>query len=98
MGVPADTVEIKGQATTFEKPADSGNIVTRAFCPTCGSAIYSTNSGMDGLIFLRASSLDDPEVFEPQFVVYAAQAASWDRPDQSLPQFDGMPPQPPTGL
>jgi hypothetical protein len=41
---------------------------------------------------LRASSLDDLEVFKPQFVVYASRAASWDRLDPNLPTFAEMPP------
>ena len=37
-------------------------------------------------------SLDDPEVFEPQMVVYASRAASWDHMDAALPSFAVMPP------
>jgi len=92
MAVPATAFTLSGEAKIYEKPADSGNIVGRAFCPTCGSAVYSLNSGAADLVFLRASSLDDPEVFKPQLVVYAAKAASWDLMDPSLPTFDTMPP------
>jgi hypothetical protein len=66
-------------------------MVTRYFCPECGSAIYSRNAAMPGLVFLRASSLDDPEVFRPQMVVYTDRAASWDRMDPALPGFARMP-------
>ena len=90
MAVPAAAFTLSGEAKIYEKPADSGNIVGRAFCPTCGSAVYSLNSGNNDLVFLRASSLDDLEVFKPQLVVYAAKAASWDQLDPSLPAFDAM--------
>ena len=76
----------------FETTADSGHVVHRGFCPKCGSPIYSTNSAVADLVFLRASSLDDLEAFKPQLVVYAAKAASWDLMDSGLPAFDGMPP------
>jgi hypothetical protein len=46
---------------------------------------------MPGIVFVRASSLDDPEVFRPQMVVYTNRAASWDHMDRSLPGFVGMP-------
>ncbi len=92
LGVPAEALTVEGEVRVFDAPADSGNIVGRAFCPACGSPIYSTNSSMAGMAFVRASSLDDPEVFKPDLVVYASRAASWDRPDPSLPAFDGMPP------
>jgi hypothetical protein len=92
MAVPAAAFALSGEVKTFDKPADSGNVVGRAFCPTCGGAVYSVNSGNKDLVFLRASSLNDLEVFKPQLVVYAAKAASWDLVDPSLPAFEEMPP------
>lgn len=89
--VPAASVRVSGKVTTYAAPADSGAIVTRAFCPTCGAPVYSTNNGNPDAIFLRASSLDDLEVFQPQMVVYAARAASWDMTDPALPRFEKMP-------
>ena len=81
-----------GATARYEKRADSGNMVSRHFCPTCGAAVFSRNSGMPGLVFLRASSLDDPEIFQPQMHVYVSRAPSWDRPGEGLPMFDMMPP------
>lgn len=92
LAVPEPSIAIKGETKGYARPADSGNVVTRHFCPTCGSALYSTNAAMPGLIFLRASTLDDPEVFKPQMHVYAANAASWDARQEGLPTFDKMPP------
>jgi hypothetical protein len=46
---------------------------------------------MPGMVFVRASSLDDPEAFKPQMVVYTDRAASWDHMDASLPRFAAMP-------
>ena len=84
-----------GEVRFFDKPADSGNMVSRGFCPTCGSAVYSTNSAMDGLVFPRASSLDDPNVITPGLIVYASRAAAWDHLDPALPVFPEMPEGPP---
>lgn len=92
MGVPEAAVKIDGETALYEAPADSGNIVGRRFCPTCGCAVYSVNSGMAGLVFLRASSLDDPEVFKPQVIVYTRSRPSWDKSDPDLPSFETMPP------
>jgi hypothetical protein len=91
MIVPQPAFKVTGEVRFFDKPADSGNMVSRGFCPHCGSAIYSINNGMPGLVFVRASSLDDPEVFKPQMVVYTDRAASWDHMDASLPSFPTMP-------
>ena len=91
MAVPKAAVAISGDARTYEKPADSGNIVARAFCPTCGGPVYSTNSGFPDMVFIRASSLDDMEHFKPQMIVYTKRAASWDHMDGALPSFESMP-------
>lgn len=92
MIVPEAAFTLSGELKFHEAAADSGNIVRRGFCADCGSAIYSTNSGMPGVFFVRASSLDDPDVFKPQMVVYTDRAASWDYVDPSLPSFAAMPP------
>lgn len=91
MIVPEAAFDVSGDVKFFDKPADSGNMVSRGFCPQCGSAIYSTNSGMSGVVFVRASSLDDPENFKPQMIVYKDRAASWDKMDSDLPAFALMP-------
>lgn len=90
-----DAVTIEGKPARFDKPADSGNMVSRYFCATCGGPVYSTNSGMPGMTFLRASSLDDPEIFSANMIVYARSAPSWDVMDTDLPTFETMPPQMP---
>ena len=92
MFLPEANFSISGDVRFYDAPADSGNMVSRGFCPTCGSAVYSRNSGMPGLVFVRASSLDDPEVFQPQVVVYTKRAPSWDRLEPELPSFEAMPP------
>ncbi len=92
LGVPAASVTLSGETRGYDRAADSGNVVTRHFCPTCGSAVYSTNAAMPGMWFMRASSLDDLEVFKPQMHVYAMRAASWDRPSEGLASFEKMPP------
>ena len=91
MAVPEDGFRQTGEVRFFDKPADSGNMVSRGFCPTCGAAVYSRNSGVPGLVFVRASSLDDPEVFQPQMIVYSSRKPSWDHMDASLPSFAEMP-------
>jgi len=93
MLVPEASVTLSGPTTAYERAADSGNMVSRHFCPTCGAAVFSTNASMPGMMFLRVSSLDDLEAFKPQMHVYASRAASWDKPTPGgLPAFDKMPP------
>ena len=84
-------VALTGDPIRYDKPADSGNMISRFFCGTCGGPVYSLNSGMPDLLFLRASSLDNPEVFTPNLVVYTDRAPSWDVMDPKLPSFPEMP-------
>ena len=89
--IPKQAFTVTGEVKFYARPADSGNMVNRGFCPACGSAIYSTNSSMPDMVFPRASSLDDPEIAKPQIVVYASRAPSWDYVDPKLPSFATMP-------
>jgi hypothetical protein len=90
--VPRAAVTVAGEVTLYDRPADSGRMVTRAFCPRCGSPVYSLNAALPDHLFLRASSLDDLELFTPQMVVYASRGASWDHLDPALQRFETMPP------
>ena len=90
--ISEEAFTISGEVKFYERLADSGNLVSRGFCPNCGSAIYSTNSGMPGVVYPRASSLDDPNSLEPQVVVYASRALVWDPVDPALIAFPEMPP------
>ena len=82
---------VTGAVTFYDRAADSGNIVSRGFCGKCGSPIYSKNSAMAGIVFPRASVLDDPEIAKPQMIVYASRAPSWDHMSHALPAFPIMP-------
>jgi len=88
---PETAVTVTGEVSAYASPADSGNLVTRTFCPTCGCAIHSTNAAMPGMIFIRASSLDDPDSIEPQMTVYASRAPKWAAIDHGKPVFAVMP-------
>lgn len=89
--VPEQAFSVTGTVTFYDRAADSGNIVSRGFCATCGSPVYSKNSAMPGIVFPRASVLDDPEIVKPQMIVYASRAPSWDYMSPALPAFAIMP-------
>ncbi|MGD8110851.1 GFA family protein [Vibrio sp. TRT 21S02] len=91
IAVPKGSLSFVGELAYHQKQADSGNTITRGFCPKCGSHIYASNNGMSEFEFIRAGSLDDLELFKPSMVVYASSGASWDHLSQELPKFDKMP-------
>ena len=81
-----------GSATLWDMVGDSGNVKTRAFCPTCGSPVYMTYAAMPDVITVHAASLDDPGRFRPQAVTYAVRGYEWDALDPALTRFERMPP------
>lgn len=93
MGFASDDIRVQGETSEYRSKADSGSDVFRAFCPKCGSGVYARNSAMPGMIFVRASTLDDPNLFEPQMVVYASRAPDWDPVSPGLPTFAERPTQ-----
>jgi hypothetical protein len=91
MGFADGAIRIAPGAREFASKAFSGNDVVRAFCPTCGTSIYSRTTGMPHFIFLRASALDDSSLFGPQFAVWTARAPAWDAVPAYLPAFAQAP-------
>jgi hypothetical protein len=94
MAFPAAAVKLTGTPRFYEAKADSGNMVQRGFCPTCGSPVVGRSSGMPDMMTISAGSLDDPGTFKPEFVVYTSRGHAWDRIDPALPSFPKMPPAP----
>ena len=87
----AGGVKVTGQATPWDMIADSGNVKTRGFCPTCGSPVYQTYTAMPDIFTVHAASLDDPRRFKPQAVTYAVRGHAWDHLDPGLTKFAKMP-------
>ena len=87
-------VEVKGTTASYGAKADSGNINTRHFCPTCGSRIYGENSERPHLMGISVGSVDDNSWFKAQRVVYVKDKPAWDVTPTDIPNFEMMPPPP----
>ena len=88
--VPKSAFHLKGTVSEYRRSADSGNLINRRFCPTCGSAIFHTRDGLEDKVVIRTSSLDMPEISKPERVIYTDSAISWDHIDPSLPSSNKM--------
>lgn len=93
MGFAASAISIEGEVKEYASATDSGGIAVRCFCPNCGSGVFAKPPAMSAMIFIRASTLDDPNLFSPQMAVYAARAPTWDPVNEGVPAFPQMPPQ-----
>jgi hypothetical protein len=91
--VPHDAVKITGAVKWFDVKADSGNMASRGFCPTCGSPLFGKPSGMPvAILGIRAVSLDDPDWCRPTMDIYTDSAQPWDYMNPDLPKVAKMPP------
>jgi len=89
---PSNAITIEGAVADYSNVADSGNVMHRRFCPTCGTALFSEAEVRPHLIFVRAGTLDDPEVARPVATIWTSQAPTWACFDPDLPQVERQPP------
>ncbi|MBL4748690.1 MAG: GFA family protein [Magnetovibrio sp.] len=86
-----DRFQLMGRVAEFKMTSENGNEVTRVFCPTCGSPIYGTNSGMKGHVSIHLGTIDESATFEPQVVIFARNLKPWDDMDKGLLTFNAQP-------
>ncbi len=89
---PTKAVTIRGELRDFASTADSGNVMHRRFCPQCGTPLFSEAEVRPHLIFVRAGTLDDPEVAKPAATIWTDAAPTWACISDSLPRVAGQPP------
>ncbi len=77
---------LSGTPTVFVKTADSGNRRDLAFCPTCGTAIYSAPAGgAPGFFGLRAGTLRQRDQLRPRRQYWLRSSVPWLHDIASLP-------------
>ncbi len=89
--LPREAVAITGATTQYTVTADSGNEVTRSFCPTCGSPLFSELSAMESVVVLKAAALDDPGWLRPTMHIWRESGQPWAEVDAELPSFERNP-------
>src|SRR5579871_3701355 len=78
--VSGDAFRMNGQPTTYLKTtAESGNPRLQAFCPRCGSPIYSTTPGEGPrpVYTVRVGILRQREQFVPRRQIWFRSALPW---------------------
>jgi hypothetical protein len=89
---PSNAITIEGELRDHRSIADSGNVMHRRFCPTCGTHLFSEAESRPHLIFVRAGSLDDIEIAKPAMAIWASAAPSWVCFDPAIPRVLQQPP------
>ena len=73
--VPEGSVTVNGELKSYKVKADSGNGVTRNFCPICGARIMVELEG--GVVGVSYTTLDDNSWLEPAIEFYTSKAQPW---------------------
>jgi hypothetical protein len=87
LAFPTDSVRISGELRDYASTADSGNHMRRGFCPTCGTPVTSAAEERPHLLFIRAGTLDDPDLMGPEVAIWTSAAPRWATLDETLPSY-----------
>lgn len=95
--VPKPAFEVtKGEARVYFSKGDSGGEPGRAFCPQCGSPLWSLPPDAP-FTAVKLGALDDSSDLSPNLHLYTSSAPPWHLMHDGLPAFPKMPPFPPPG-
>jgi hypothetical protein len=89
--VPTEALSTSGVLAEYTKTSDSGNRVTRQFCPVCGTHLFSLSPARPHLRAVRVGNLDDPSSVQPSMNIWAASAPNWACLDSSLERVEQQP-------
>ena len=89
--VSTDSLIITGTLSEHTKKADSGNEVTRQFCPTCGSHLFAKSSARPQFTVVRAGNLDEPSSINPAMNIWTSSAPDWACLNSTLERVEHQP-------
>jgi len=88
---PSGSLEVTGAPSEYTSAADSGNHVSRRFCPRCGSHLFADSTGRAGLTVVRVGTLDDPSSIGVMANIWSSSAPTWACLDPELPSIEKQP-------
>jgi hypothetical protein len=89
---PTNAITVEGELTDYFLIAESGNRMHRRFCPKCGTHLFSAAESRPQLVFVRAGTLDDPQIAKPAMTIWVASAPGWACIDSNIPSVQKQPP------
>jgi hypothetical protein len=79
---------LKGTAKTYVKIAESGRRRIQAFCPDCGSSLYSTGEDGPRDVALRVGALRQRALLQPKRQYWCRSALPWVPKMEEMPRQD----------
>lgn len=84
-------VTVTGTPKTFQHGSDAGTTMTKHFCGTCGTPLFTQNSAREGMLGLRAGIIIEQDEFAPKVNVYVSSKMNATALDGAIPAFEKMP-------
>lgn len=91
VGFPTGGMTVEGEMATYEALADSGTKMQRSFCLKCGTPLMSGSEARAHVVFVRAGSLDDPNIAKPEATIWTKEAPDYACISDAYDQVDGQP-------
>lgn len=89
--VANEGLTVSGLLAEHTQTADSGNQVTRQFCPVCGTHLFAKSSGRPLFRVVRAGNLDDRSSIQPSANIWAGSAPGWACLDPAIERLERQP-------
>jgi hypothetical protein len=83
---PAATFKLRGTPKTYVKTAESGTRRVHAFCPECGSPVYSSAISDPPFYSLRVGCLAQRDQLPPGRQIWCRSAVHWSRNVEKIAQ------------
>ncbi|MBK2124549.1 GFA family protein [Fangia hongkongensis] len=72
------TLKLEGEIRYYTKAADSGEMIHRGFCASCGGDVVTKCDQFVEYVMIGAGTLDQPSVYNPNIDFYTDSAQKWD--------------------
>lgn len=77
-----------GSTSSYQHIADSGNTMTKEFCPICGSQLFGYGSGSPGIKNVKIGSIDKIGNIKPQVEVFTSKSLPYTPPLEFTEKFE----------
>lgn len=88
---PSYAVSVTGKVSQFKYLSGKGSEVIKAFCATCGSPVYGTNTRTPDHMTLTLGTMDDASGLGIEVVIFERDKPHWDQLDENVISFPMQP-------
>lgn len=88
---PREALTMQGTPSVYDDFGDTGQVVRRVFCGSCGTPIELQSSySFPRYAAIKVGTFDNPDTFVPDDEVYCSKALPWFPRDPNRPRYDAV--------